>query len=361
MRNTTHPFELILEKNRRKYRFTLLFPSVICNARLHSGILPLVLISWVAAEVAQDLWWLSSFPGIWYKPPLWISSLTKDLLEAADAGFCDAALLHWRGGTQLNSSSVFLLLYCRLCVDKSWVFPLCCVAWHIVGVDTLCAAIPQCFVCCSVGGRGGKQMRRLWGMGGSGQTIIVIPSSKWSFSWFSVREAVVLCVDIEKIIRCTEDDKGEHDDNKRRPQQRKEWWQGQRQRGEKRWRQWGGIAKRTQLILGIVFIFVLSSYPIRWKEQPPSVSDYFFLYVCEVSIKIKKKSGSYFNATWNIQISIIPSYGHVKFSVLASLLVFFDDTKDNDGANDDETQKLWNAVSSAAEAGGWIILASPRN
>ena len=288
MRNTTHPFELILEKNRRKYRFTLLFPSVICNARLHSGILPLVLISWVAAEVAQDLWWLSSFPGIWYKPPLWISSLTKDLLEAADAGFCDAALLHWRSATQLNSSSVFLLLYCRLCVDKSWVFALCWVAWHIVGVDTLCAAIPQCFVCCSVGGRGGKQMRRLWRMGGSGQAIIVIPSTKWSFSWFSVREAVVLCVDIEKIIRCTEDDKGEHDDNKRRPQQRKEWWQGQRQRGEKRWRQWGGIAKRTQLILGIVFIFVLSSYPIRWKEQPPSVSDSFFL-VCLCSLFKDKK------------------------------------------------------------------------
>ena len=59
-------------------------------------------------------------------------------------------------------------------------------------------------------------------MGGSGQAIIVMQSSKWSFSWFSVREAVVLCVDIEKIIRCTEDDKGEHDDNKRRPQQRKE-------------------------------------------------------------------------------------------------------------------------------------------
>ena len=211
MRNTTHPFELILEKNRRKYRFTLLFPSVVCNKRLHLGILPLVLIPWVAAEVAQDLWWLSSFPGIWYKPPLWISSLTKDLLEAADAGFCDAALLHWRGATQLNSSSVFLLLYCRLCVDKSWVFALCCLAysrgWYIV-------CCHSSMLCLLLSGR----------ERGEADEEIMRDGGKWTdhmsdtiikmilFLVFSQRSSCIMC--------------GHWKDNKmHRGWQRRAWWQ----------------------------------------------------------------------------------------------------------------------------------------
>ena len=103
----------------------------------------------------------------------------------------------------------------------------------------------------------------------------------------------------------------------------------------------GGASQKGRSLFSALFssLYCQALLYVEKNNLPQSLT-LFFLYVCEVSLKIKKKSGSYFNATWNIQISIIPSYGHVKFSVLASLLVFFDDTKDNDGANDDETQNF---------------------
>ena len=58
---------------------------------------------------------------------------------------------------------------------------------------------------------------------GEADEEIMRDGGKWTdHNSDAIIKMILFCVDIEKIIRCTEDDKGEHDDNKRRPQQRKE-------------------------------------------------------------------------------------------------------------------------------------------